>query len=174
MARRSGSTSDEALSLEVAASRDAGLSFIANTLSNVLEDTEPAPEGLNSRHPDFATTAVRIGRAMGQEEQIVSALRAAEMDKSIICVENDAITVALVELVKQQEESVGIGAAISGTASEFVGFLQQYDLKAFEKLTARRFSNKVGNLWSHLEKVLKATKETTHGGFLNYTFAQRS
>jgi len=173
MARRTGNTSDEELSREIAANRDAGLSFIANYLGVALADTAPTPEGLNSRHPDFASFAVRIGRTLGQEEQIISALKAAEADKSTFCLENDPIATAVMGLVNEHVENVGIGAEISETASEFVSHLQEYDYKSFEHLTPRKFSTTMKKLWPHLEHVLKATKETKHGGFLNYTFGLR-
>jgi hypothetical protein len=121
---------------------------------------------LNSRHPDFAAFAVRIGRAIGQEENFISALRSAESDKSRICVENDSIGRALMAIVQNGEEPCG-------KAIEFADRLRDEDYTAFGKLTAQKFSVRVSNLWPHLEAVLAATKKIVSGGAMEYSFARR-
>jgi hypothetical protein len=166
MNRRTGNTSEGALTEEILANRDAGLSFVANALSKALADSASTPPGLNSRHPDFAAFAVRIGRAVGLESQFVAALRTAEADKSQICVESDSIGSALLALVAEHGQ-------IKGTASDFVNLLTDHDPRTFERLNARKVSNKLGNLWPHLEGVLDAAKTTVHGGILEYTLGQR-
>ena len=103
MNRRTADTSDEKLSAEIREHRSAGLSFVAETLSTALADTQPTPGELNQRHPDFAASAVRIGRAIGREKESIAALRAAEQDKSIFCVENDYIGAAVLAYISQAQ-----------------------------------------------------------------------
>jgi hypothetical protein len=166
MDRLKRETSDGALSDEISANRDGAISFIATTLSKALADDRPTPIGLNSRHPDFAAFAVRIGRAIGQEADFISALKIAESDKSRICVENDSIGRALMAIVQNGEETCA-------KAAVYADRLRDEDYTAFGKLTAQKFSVRVNILWPHLEAVLVATKKVVSGGAMEYSFARR-
>ena len=158
--RREGGTAEAALSAEIAAARDAGLSWMCRTLSAALADTAPVPGGLNARHPDFAAFAVKLGRAMGREDDAVQALSAAEMDKSRFNLENDPIGLAIIE-------AVGDGPAFSGTAAELVERLKAAD-PSFE-LSARKLSKRLAKLWPHFQAIFRGTMEKGHGGFTKYT-----
>lgn len=166
MERPKRETSDGVLWEEILASRDGALSFIADTLSQALADVRPTPGGLNSRHPDFASFAVRIGRVLGQETDFISALRSAESDKSRICVENDSIGRAVMALVQD-------GFSFCGKASVLADKLREDDHIAFGKLTAQKFSVRVNSLWPHFEAVMNATKNIVSGGAMEYSLARR-
>ena len=149
--RRTGETAEGALFDEIRANRDAGLSWIANTLAGALDDVAPVPSGLNARHPDFAALAVRIGRAMGREAEAVNAMRAAEADKHLFNLENDVVGAALLELVT--------GGPFEGTAGELLEALKVID-PAFEgRLSDKRLGKRLSKLWPHLENTLGARKE---------------
>lgn len=77
MERSEGATSDAALSAEIEAKRDAALSHVAETIRTALADSAPTPPGLNQRHPDFATFAVKLDHALGREAEAIAALRCA-------------------------------------------------------------------------------------------------
>ena len=161
--RRTGETAETALSDEIKRNRDAGLSWICQTLSRALADVEPVPEDLNARHPDFARLAVRIGRAMGRGKQAVAALRAAEADKGLFNVENDWIGAALLELLR--------AGPFSGTAAELLEALKETDPSLDGKLSAKRLGKRLSKLWPHLESVFHAEQERdTHTKRLHYTF----
>lgn len=104
---------------------------------------------------------------------MISALKAAEAEKSTLCIENDPIGAALVELVRKQAETGETETSVSGMASELVDLLQAHDGKSFYYLTPRKFSRALSRLWPHLEQVLKASRETVHGGAQKYTFSPR-
>jgi len=149
--RRTGETAESALFDEVRANRNAGLSWIANTLAGALADVAPVPSGLNARHPDFAALAVRIGRAMGREAEAVNAMRAAEADKHLFNLENDTVGTALLELVS--------GGPFEGSARELLEALKVID-PAFEgRLSDKRLGKRLSKLWPHLENTLGARKE---------------
>ena len=149
--RRTGETAESALFDEVRAARDAGLSWIAHTLAGALADVAPVPSGLNARHPDFAALAVRIGRAMGREAEAVNAMRAAEADKHLFNLENDAVGAALLELVS--------AGPFEGTAGALLEALKVID-PAFEgRLSDKRLGKRLSKLWPHLENTLGARKE---------------
>lgn len=162
LGRREGGTSESALSEEIAAARDAGLSWICQTLSATWKDTTATPSGLNQRHPDFATLAVKIGRAIGREIQAVAALRAAEADKGLFNLENDAIGAAILELLTS--------GPFNGTAAELLTALIVADPTLEGGLSAKRLAKRIAKLWPHLQSTLKARQEKGHGGHNRYSF----
>ncbi|MEI6166531.1 MAG: hypothetical protein WCS52_04995 [bacterium] len=160
--RRKGDTAESILSDEIAQNRDAGLSFIAHSLLRALADHESVPGGLNSRHPDFAEMAIRIGRAVGRGDEAVMALRAAEADKGMFSIENDNVGAALLELVR--------AGSFKGTAAELVVAITRVDPSFVGKLSPKTLSKRMSKLWPHLERVFKVTQERdTHTKMLKYT-----
>jgi hypothetical protein len=163
MNRRTDETSDASLSDEIREHRNAGLSFIARTLATALADTERTPAGLNQRHPDFAAFAVRIGRAIGREAETVHALKSAEHDKSLFCLENDTVATALLA-------ALASGETFTGTASDLRTKIIEADTDLVDKLSAKRLGKRLSMLWPHLEKVLATAKqETGRGRVITYT-----
>ena len=148
--RRVRETAETALSREVEGHRNAGLSWIADTLSKALADETPVRNGnLNRRHPDFAEFAVRLGRAIGREAQAIATLQSAEADKSRFNLENDEVGSALIELGDWQ-----------GTAQELLEALIAIDAGFDGKWSAKRLGKRIAKLWTHLEGDLQASKET--------------
>jgi 5S rRNA maturation endonuclease (ribonuclease M5) len=168
MGRRTGETSDAQLSAEIREHRNAGLSFIAQTLSTALADTQGTPSGLNQRHPDFASFAVRIGRAIGREAETITALRAAETDKSTFCIENDPIGAALLSYLAGAIE-------FAGTAKELRDRIVEMDGDLADKLSAKRLGKRLLALWPHLEKVLEvAQNKKDRKNFTVFTLRART
>jgi hypothetical protein len=156
-------TGDAALADEISANRDRGLSHLAATLTKALADTAPTPRRLNARHPDFAAFAVRIGRAIGRESQMIDALKAAESDKSIFCLENDFIGAALLAYLQTTGE-------FTGTAKALLAHLIETDPDLTNKLSAKRLGRRLSALMPHLRHVLQtARSETNRKGFLIFT-----
>ena len=163
MERRGDETGDAMLSDEIAAARDGALSYVAMTLQKALADSTPTPAGLNQRHPDFATFAVKIGRALGREAQAIAALKAAEADKSAFCLENDAVGCALLAYLAGAKE-------FDGTAAELLPKLTETDPDLKDKLSAKRLGKRMSMLWTHLVKSLAtARKEKNRLGFTVFT-----
>lgn len=155
MVRRTGQTEDAALLDEISANRAAGLSYIAQTLSQALGDHTEVPCGLNSRHPDFARMACRVGRVMGLEAETVSALGAAESDKSQHCLENDIVGAALMQLVGGDDE-------FSGSAVDLQPLLAPID-SSVARLSIKSLGKRINNLWPHIQSVLCAHRHQTGG-----------
>jgi hypothetical protein len=164
MARGDGNTSDKALIEEIRANRDAGLSRICETLQKALADTGPTPDGLNSRHPDFAAFAVKIGRALGREAETVKALQAAEADKSAFCLENDSKGAALMAYLSN-------AGTFNGTAAELAPKLIETDKELDGKCSPKSLGKRLNMIWPHLQKSLaEAHKETNRVGVMVFTF----
>jgi len=164
MERRGEETSDAALTDEILANRDAGLSHIALTLQKALADAGATTTGLNARHPDFASFAVRIGLALGREAEAIEALKTAEADKSAFCLENDTIGAALVAYLHQ-------AGSFTGTAAELAPKLIEVDADLKDRLSAKRLGKRLSALWPHLQKTLPGCqKETDRNGVFVFTF----
>jgi hypothetical protein len=151
MGRLDGETSDGQLSDEIAAARDAGLSHIAKTLAAALADNEPTPRGLNARHPDFAAFAVKIGRALDIKDEAIAALKAAEQDKSVFCLEHDDVAPAILAFV----EIVG---GFEGESRELLEAIRAKKLGVPENMTPRGLGKRLTALLPHFSKVLGVAK----------------
>ena len=160
--RRTGGTAEASLSAEITAARDAGLSWIVQTIHKALADTESMPGGLNQRHPDFAAFSVRLGRAMGRGAEAVAALQAAEADKSLFNLENDFVGAAIVEALRGGEPFIGTAAAL-------LERLTGNDPSLEGTLSAKRLGKRMGKLWPHLQAVLSARQDVCHGKSILYT-----
>ena len=133
----------------------------------VSRDTAPTPPGLNQRHPDFSSFAVRIGRALNREAKMIEAMKTAESDKSLFCLENDNIGAALLACL-------GDGETFTGTAAELREKIIAMDADLADKLSAKRLGKRLSMLWPHLEKVLATAKqETGRGRIITYTLKMR-
>lgn len=164
MGRREADTKDQELSQQIAAARDAGLSWVCSTLSRALGDTVEFPSPLNQRHPDFGTLALKLGRALGREQEAIEALQSAETDKSNFCLENDPIGTALVALVKEKEK-------VKGPAKDILKLLQDSGLlDGGSAPTPKGLGKRLDSLWPHLQSVMKATRSKDRTGAWVYEF----
>jgi hypothetical protein len=168
LGRPTGDTSDGALSDEIAANRDAGLSHMAEALRAALADSTPVATGLNRRHPDFAAFAVKIGRALGREAEAVAALKQAEADKSAFCLENDNIGAALLAYLNQAR-------FFTGTANELKSHLVSMDADLDGRLSGNRLGKRLTAIWPHLQGVLpQCEKEKDRNKITIFTFKSAS
>jgi hypothetical protein len=171
MNRRNDETADSKLSKEITQNRDAGLSFIAQTLAEALKDNKPVPAGLNLRHPDFATFAVKIGRAIGCEPQAINAITVAEKDKSLFCLENDFVASALLDYVNTAKSFTGTAAELREKLIEADPSFITRDGKPSVKTIGKRLST----LCPHLERVLPVARvETGRGRLKTYTLGRET
>lgn len=167
MDRRRGETKDADLSREIADARNAGLSWVAQTIGTALaDDTEPPP-GLNQRHPDFARFAFRLGRALGREAEAVEALSAAEADKALFCLENDPVGAALLGFISDQ-------VAFEGTARQLLeGLKERGQIDQDSRLSPKGIGRKIESLWPHIEKVFEADRILLRTGTKHYRIKQK-
>ena len=167
MDRRRGETKDADLSREIADARNAGLSWVAQTIATALaDDTEPPP-GLNQRHPDFARFAFRLGRALGQEAEAVEALSAAEADKALFCLENDPVGTALLGFISDQ-------VYFEGTARQLLeGLKERGQIDQDSRLSPKGVGRKIEGLWPHIEKVFEADRTLLRTGTKQYRIKQK-
>lgn len=160
--RRSGETADSVLSDEINSCRDAGMSFICDILSKALADTQPTPKALNKRHPDFANMAVRIGRALGKEQEAIKALQAAELDKSKFNLENDDLGSAILAYMATDPQAV-----LEGTAANILSSLKSVADFDTDYWSPKKVGKRLIKLWPHLAELyeIKAIDERTNKSF---------
>lgn len=76
---------------DVLARRDEYMTWTARTLAAALADREPVDRTVNGRHPDYGRFSVRCARAFGDEAGALRAMDAAEIDKAVLPLVNDAV-----------------------------------------------------------------------------------
>lgn len=84
LGRTRKTASDLALTEDITTKRDDFMTWTARVLARALADTEPVKEVYNMRHPEFSNFAVRLGRAFGAADAAIAALKKAELDKSLL------------------------------------------------------------------------------------------
>lgn len=167
MDRRRGETRDADLSREIAEARNAGLSWVAQTIATALADGTEAPPGLNQRHPDFARFAFRLGRALDREAEAVEALSAAEADKAQFCLENDPVGAALLGFIADQVD-------FEGTARQLLeGLKERGQIEPDSRLSPKGVGRKIEGLWPHIEKVFDADRTLLRTGTKQYRIKQK-
>lgn len=152
-------TEDKLLSADVVRNRDASLSWLCRVMSQAIGDSKPVPKGLNRRHPDWAEFAVRCGRAMGQEDHVLAAIKSAESDKSVFAIENNWIGSMLTSVLRPGEEWEGTSTDLCAMIAER-GDLNE---KQQKDLSPVRVGKQIKAIWPHLEKVLNANKRSAYG-----------
>ncbi len=160
--RRIDETAEATLSDEILTIRNAGMSWIADLLSVALADKTAVPGGMNKRHPDFAFLSVRLGRAMGREQDALNALKNAEADKSTFNLENDDVGMTIISLMEND-------GSFSGTAGELLAKLVAVDPSFEGKLSIKRLSKRLNRLWPHLVFMFSAKQEKHHGNLISYS-----
>jgi hypothetical protein len=163
--RRSDETAESTLSGEIRARRDAGLSWICEVLSVALADKKPVEHVINKRHPDFANLVVRMGRAMGLENDALGALKNAESDKSTFNLENDDVGTSIIALME-------VDGSFTGSASELLAKLIQIDPSFENRLSVKRLSKRLNRIWTHLVSMFNAKQSKCHANLTTYTFTQ--
>jgi len=176
MNQRDVTIGDEEMSREIADHRNSALSWIAHTLAAALADDKPVPAALNRRHPDFAAFAVKLGRALGQEAEAVTALRTAETDKARFCLENDTVGAALLAMLAD-------GKTFTGTAAELRKILAGYDGDLSEDAkddkgrpfwSNKRIGKRLTALWQYVGEIADARQEKdAHGHAATFTIKKR-
>lgn len=153
-------TKGEVLFEEIEEARNDGLTWVANAIRSMLADPKPVPGGINKRHPDFAKVAVKLGRAIGEEEEITAALRHAELDKSLFNLQEDPFGQAL--LVRFQTRYEGSAGAILDHIKPIVG---EENVRK-RGWNAMKISALLRKLWPHLREIYGIEKRIYAGNTL--------
>ena len=139
---------DTELSQDIAANRDAFLTWIARTVAAALADKTPVDGSINRRHPDYGIFSVRCGRAFGDEAGVVEALGAAEAEKCLLPLRNDPVAR---EILSVLERADGRMRFTGGQMSDMI-LARMDDGEPDEKAKAFYSSRKVGKALSRYKR----------------------
>jgi hypothetical protein len=105
---------------------------------------------------------------LNREAKMVEAMKTAETDKSLFCLENDIIGAALLACLAS-------GETFTGTAGDLREKIIATDADLADKLSAKRLGKRLAALWPHLKKQLANAKtEKDRKGFTIYTLKANS
>lgn len=160
---------DAELSREIAENRDRYLTWMARTLAKVLQDDASVDKSVNRRHPDYGEFSVRVGRAIGDEEGAVQALGAAEADKAILPLMNDAVTKEIMSVLADK------GYEWSGTAGEMSELIiskqgDDEDEKTKTIFSSRRVGKALNKYMRQFSIVFRMDEPKLREGRSVYTF----
>ena len=160
---------DAELSREIAENRDRYLTWMARTLAKVLQDDAPVDKSVNRRHPDYGEFSVRVGRAIGDEEGAIQALGAAEADKAILPLMNDAVTKEIMAVLGDK------GYEWSGTAGEMSELIiakqgDDEDEKTKVIFSSRRVGKALNKYMRQFSIVFRMDEPKLREGRSVYTF----
>jgi hypothetical protein len=165
MGHRTSTLAETVLSSEFTQHRNAYLSHLVFTLKKALGDTKPT-QAINLRHPDWCGFALLVARVLGVEPEAIAALQGVELSKSRLCLENDNIGSAILELVDKNPLGLsGVAAFVRERAIEIDPSLSVY--------SAKSFGRRIRKLWSHLEVELDAKKTLNEDNSLTYSLKRR-
>ena len=94
---------DKELSDDIRSNRDKYMSWIAKVVAAAMIDKSAVDASINRRHPDYGKFSIHIGRAIGMEDEVVSALTAAEAQKSLLPLRNDMICKEILAVLSRCE-----------------------------------------------------------------------
>ena len=160
---------DAELSREIAENRDRYLTWMARTLAKVLQDDAPVDKSVNRRHPDYGEFSVRVGRAIGDEDGAIQALGAAEADKAILPLMNDAVTKEIMSVLGDK------GYEWSGTAGEMSELIiskqgDDKDEKTKTIFSSRRVGKALNKYMRQFSIVFRMDEPKLREGRSVYTF----
>ncbi len=160
---------DAELSREIAENRDRYITWMARTLAKVLQDDAPVDKSVNRRHPDYGKFSVKVGRAIGDEEGAVQALGAAEADKAILPLMNDAVTKEIMSVLADK------GYEWSGTAGEMSELIiskqgDDEDEKTKTIFSSRRVGKALNKYMRQFSIVFRMDEPKLREGRSVYTF----
>lgn len=154
--RANKDTKESEIYSEVSQIRNDGLTFVAQTIQKVLADDWNG-NSPNRRHPDFGKAAVRIGRALGVEDEAVKALHAVEADKYLFNLKNDVFGELFMRLVTHQGDfdAAAFFEKIKSTMGE--------EYVRNSKWNPMRVGKAIDRLWESLRFAYQIDKKFVRG-----------
>lgn len=160
---------DSELSKDIRDNRNKYLTWIVRTLAKVLMDTAPVEASVNRRHPDYGEFSIRIGRSIGAEAQAIRALGAAEADKAILPLLNDAVTKEIVSVLsKTNFEWSGTAGEMSEQIISSQG--DDEDDKTKQIFSSRRVGKALNKYLRQFSIIFRMDEPKLSEGRTRYTF----
>ena len=160
---------DTELSEDIRVNRDSFLTWIAKTVALALADPKDVDQSINRRHPDYGRFSVKCGRAFGRETEVIEALGAAEVDKSILPLRNDTVTKEILSVLEANGWSMRF---TSGEMSEAIinRMGDDADDKTRQMYGSRRVGKAMSKYIRQFSAVFKVMEPRTVEGRTVYEF----
>lgn len=160
---------DTELSEDIRVNRDAFLTWIARTVALALADTTDVDQSINRRHPDYGRFSVKCGRAFGREAEVIEALGAAEVDKSLLPLRNDMVTKEILGVLDDNSWSMRFtGGEMSDAIIKRMG--DDADDKTRQMYGSRRVGKAMSKYLRQFSAVFKVMEPRTVEGRTVYEF----
>lgn len=170
LALNRSTSEDIALSREIAENRDQYLTWMARTVAAALADSAPVDSSVNRRHPDYGEFSVKIGRAIGMEQETVAALGAAEGSKSLLPILNDAVAKEVWAVLSDN------GWRFEGSSSDLSARIvarmgDEADAKTSQFYSGRRIGKAMSRYRRQLSLLCAMAEPRISNGKTLYTFS---
>jgi hypothetical protein len=156
---------DSELGEEIDRNRDALISTICRKLMAVMGDSKPVTAPLYLRHPDWGQKAVKLGRAMGEEESMIKAIQENQNTRVSIALENDPLAIAIEKYLSE-----GGRRELSGCLEEIKTLLsccdQQYN---YCGCSIQKFTSIFHKLLPTFKRIYHIEEKTVGGSGNNRT-----
>ena len=141
---------------DIVDNRSQYMTWIARTLSKALAEDGVVDKSVNKRHPDFGMFAVRCGRALGCEAEVVQAMGAAEIEKALLPLRNDSVMVWVLKVLERQEPPWSMRFT-SGEMSEAIIAMQgdEVDDRTKQMFSARRVGKAMSRYGRQISEVFR-------------------
>lgn len=160
---------DTQLSDDIRANRDSYLTWIARTVAIALADKKAVDQSINRRHPDYGCFSVKCGRAFGCEKEVIEALGAAEVDKSLLPLQMDLVTKEILAVLRDNRWSMRFtGGEMSDAIIKRMG--DDADDKTRQMYGSRRVGKAMSKYIRQFSAVFKLMEPRIMDGKTVYEF----
>lgn len=161
---------DTELSEDIRVNRDAFMTWIAKTVALALADPKEVDQSINRRHPDYGRFSVKCGRALGRETEVIEALGAAEVDKSLLPLRNDVVTKEILEVLQANNWSMRFTGGEMSDAIIKRKEADDGDEKTRQMFGSRRVGKAMSKYIRQFSAVFKVMEPRTVEGRTVYEF----
>lgn len=149
-------TDERGVETDIEDHRDEYLTWMARTLSKALADTASVDKSINKRHPDFGVFAVKCGRALGCEDEVIQAMGAAEVEKALLPLRNDSVTSWMLKVLEAQDPPWSMRFT-SGEMAEAIVNMQgdEVDERTRQMFSSRRVGKAMSRFARQMNEVFQ-------------------
>ncbi len=148
---------DSELKKEILIHRNASLSMICRLLQQVLADKVRVMENLGLRHNDWGELAVKLGRALKEEEFMKSALLQNQQNRMDIVLESNAIAEAIESFFADRPAALNV--TLEGYMVQIKNYLAEYNSDFGSSCSIQKFTNLFKRCLPYLRRLYDVSED---------------
>ena len=148
---------DSELKKEILIHRNASLSTICRLLQQVLADKVRVMENLGLRHNDWGELAVKLGRALKEEEFMKSALLQNQQNRMDIVLESNAIAEAIESFFADRPAALNV--TLEGYMVQIKNYLAEYNSDFGSFCSIQKFTNLFKRCLPYLRRLYDVSED---------------